>query len=125
MYTYSFEKLEVWQLAHKFLIDIYILTRTFPDDEKFGMTNQLRRAALSISSNIAEGSSRKSLKDQYRFTEIAYGSLMESLNITIAAKDLYFNKQEEYSSMRVKIELLSNKLNAYYNSQKSRSKIKN
>jgi len=53
MYTYSFEKLEVWQLAHKFLIEIYLLTRTFSEHEKFGMTSQLRRSALSISSNIA------------------------------------------------------------------------
>jgi four helix bundle protein len=124
MFTYSFEKLEVWQLAHQLLIDIYLLTRIFPEEEKFGMTNQLRRAALSISSNIAEGSSRKSLKDQCRFTEIAYGSLLESLNIIITANDLHIIKPEEYYSIRIKIEVLSNKLNSYHNSQKSRSKIK-
>ena len=121
MYTYSFEKLEVWQLAHKFLIEIYLLTRTFPEHEKFGMTSQLRRSALSISSNIAEGSSRKSMKDQCRFTEIAYGSLLESLNIIITAKDLDYINQEKYLELREKIEILSNKLNAYHNSQKSRS----
>ena len=64
MYIYSFEKLEVWQLSKEFVKDIYRLTEKFPSEEKFGLTGQLRRASVSVSSNLAEGSSRKSAKEQ-------------------------------------------------------------
>ena len=72
----SFEKLDVWQKARTYVKIIYQLTESFPDNEKFGWISQLRRASISIVSNIAEGTSRSSLKDQIRFTEIAYGSAM-------------------------------------------------
>ena len=74
---FGFEKLEVWQRAVEFADDVYRMTQQFPDDEKFGLVNQMRRAAVSISSNIAEGSSRESHKEFIRFLQIAYGSLME------------------------------------------------
>jgi four helix bundle protein len=73
---YSFEKLEVWQLSRKLVKITYGLTNTFPVEEKFGIINQMRRAAISVSSNISEGSSRSSFKDQARFTVISYGSLI-------------------------------------------------
>lgn len=57
-YTYTFEKLEVWQLSRSFVKEVYELTKSFPKDEQYGLSNQIRRAAVSISSNIAEGSSR-------------------------------------------------------------------
>ena len=68
---FNFEKLEVWQKAIDFGDLIYLETRRFPSDERFGLTNQLRRAATSVSSNIAEGSSRSSKNEFARFTEIA------------------------------------------------------
>lgn len=74
---FNFEKLDVWQRANEFADLVYKLTRTFPDDERFGLTNQMRRAAVSISSNIAEGSARSSRNDNARFLEIATGSLFE------------------------------------------------
>ena len=74
---FNFEKLEVWQKAIDFADLIYHETQTFPLDERFGLTNQLRRAAVSISSNIAEGSSRSSKNDFARFAEIAAGSSLK------------------------------------------------
>ena len=74
---FNFEKLETWQEAINFADLVYALTRNFPDQERFGLTNQMRRAAVSISSNLAEGSSRSSRLDFARFVEIASGSLFE------------------------------------------------
>jgi four helix bundle protein len=74
---FNFEKLEVWQKAIDFADLVYTTTRNFPSDERFGLTNQMRRAAVSISSNIAEGCSRASKTDFARFIEIATGSVFE------------------------------------------------
>ena len=74
---FNFEKLDVWQEAIQFADLVYELTGNFPDEERFGLTNQMRRAAVSVSSNIAEGSSRVSRIDFARFVEIATGSLFE------------------------------------------------
>jgi four helix bundle protein len=74
---FNFEKLDVWQEAIEFADLVYELSGGFPSDERFGLTNQMRRAAVSISSNIAEGSSRASRPDFARFVEIASGSLFE------------------------------------------------
>jgi four helix bundle protein len=70
---FAFEKLEVWHLAVEFCDDVYRFTRTFPSDERFGLTSQLRRAAVSIAANMAEDSGRSSKKEFVRFVEIAYG----------------------------------------------------
>lgn len=74
---FRFEKLDVWTKSIDMADAVYRITREFPDFEKFGLANQLRRAAVSVSSNIAEGSSRSSNRDYARFIEIAYGSMME------------------------------------------------
>ncbi len=74
---FNFEKLEVWQKAITFADTVYSLTRTFPDNERFGLTSQMRGAAVSVSSNIAEGSSRFSNKEFVRFIEFATGSVFE------------------------------------------------
>ncbi len=74
---FNFEKLDVWQKAIEFADLIYTDTRSFPTEERFGLTSQLRRAAVSISSNIAEGSSRSSKTDFARFIEITDGSVFE------------------------------------------------
>ncbi|NOU47567.1 MAG: four helix bundle protein, partial [Bacteroidales bacterium] len=70
---YAFENLEVWQKSRILVKSVYVLTASFPNDEKFGLTSQMRRACVSVSSNIAEGSTRWSQKDQARFYEIAFG----------------------------------------------------
>jgi four helix bundle protein len=76
---FGFEKLEVWHKVVEYAGTIYGVTRTFPKGERFGLTSQLRRSSISVSSNIAEGSSRSSRIDFNRFIEIAYGSLLESV----------------------------------------------
>lgn len=111
MYTYSFEKLEVWIEAKEFAKKIYVTTSKFPDSEKFGLISQLRRASISICSNLAEGSARQSYKDKAHFTTIAYGSVIEVLNQLIIAAELNFLPLEEYKDLRVLIESITNKLN--------------
>jgi four helix bundle protein len=77
MLKLNHKNLDVWQLALKFVSLIYEVTSNYPKDELFGLTNQTRRASVSISANIAEGSSRKSLAERKRFYEIARSSLVE------------------------------------------------
>jgi four helix bundle protein len=74
---FNFERLDVWQRAVELASFVYGFTKEFPADEKFGITSQMRRAAVSVSSNIAEGSSRSSRTDFARFVELAVGSLYE------------------------------------------------
>lgn len=83
---FNFEKLEVWRKAIDFADFVYSTTRTFPDDERFGLTSQMRRAAVSISSNIAEGTSRHSKDDYARFLEIAAGSVFEVVSQSFIAQ---------------------------------------
>ena len=122
MYTYSFEKLDIWQKSKSFSVLIYKVTKAFPSDEKFGITNQLRRASVSIASNIAEGISRISYKEQARFSEIAFGSLMEVLNQIIISKELGYLENDIYEKLRIDIDEISNKLNALKKAQISRIK---
>lgn len=84
----NFGDLVVWQKAHQFVLDIYRLTRTFPNDEKFGLTSQLRRAAVSVPANIAEGFPKRGILDKTRFFNIAQGSLEEVHYYLILSKDL-------------------------------------
>ena len=77
---FNFEKLQVWNKAIEYADAVYALTRNFPQEERFGLTSQMRRAAVSISSNIAEGSSRMSRVDFARFVELASGSLFETVS---------------------------------------------
>jgi four helix bundle protein len=89
---FRFEKLDVWQKAVDFADRVYVATRDFPAEERFGLTSQLRRASVSISSNIAEGSGRSSNKDFSHFVEIAYGSLMETVSQTqVAFRQAFLN----------------------------------
>ena len=76
----SFEQLTVWQESQALAVSVYKITKLFPKDEMFALTNQLRRAASSISANIAEGFGRETSKDKSHFYTIAYGSLLEVKN---------------------------------------------
>jgi four helix bundle protein len=109
---YSFEKLEVWHNARELTKIVYRITKGFPDDEKFGLTNQMRRSVISVSSNIVEGSYRATGKDKSNFMTIAYSSLMELLNQTIASLDLKYINEDQYKEIRIQIERISNKLSA-------------
>lgn len=89
---YGFQKLEVWQLAMKFVGEIYQITRTFPKEEQFSLVSQSRRAAISVPLNIAEGSARRTKKDFASFIRIAIGSLLEVYTcIEIAKNQNYIN----------------------------------
>lgn len=87
---HRFKDLEIWKLSRVFCSTIYEITINFPESEKFGITNQLRRASVSIPSNIAEGASRKSNKDFSRFLEIAIGSAYEIETQLLISSDLKF-----------------------------------
>ncbi len=111
MYVFGFEKLEVWQDARILTVIIYELTDKFPEKEKFGLTNQMRRASVSIGANIAEGSSRFSPKEQAHFYSISYGSLMELMSHTFTSLDLDYLTLAEFEKIKSIIKPLSIKIN--------------
>ncbi|MCF6224013.1 MAG: four helix bundle protein [Flavobacteriaceae bacterium] len=117
MFEYSFEKLEVWKESIKLVKLIYNITKTFPVSEKYGLISQLRRASVSISSNLAEGTSRISNKDKAYFTTLSFSSTMEVLNQILIAKELEFISEDNYIEIRKKISKISNMLNALRKSQ--------
>jgi len=96
---FNFETLETWHRAIVFADLVYQLTRRFPDAERFGLTNQMRRAAVSISSNIAEGTSRSSRSDYARFVEIATGSLFEVVSQATVARNQSFLTASDYQTL--------------------------
>lgn len=107
---FRFEKLEVWQKAVEFADAIYSMTREFPADERFGLTSQMRRAGISISSNVAEGSSRSSDIDFGRFIEIGYGSLMEIVSQAVIAKRQGFLAEADFDRLYQSSERLARML---------------
>lgn len=117
MYQFSFERLDVWQRGRDLCKVVYLISQQFPADERFNTTQQIRRAALSITCNLAEGSSRHKSLEKARYSEIAYGSLMEVLNILIVAVDLNFIPENSLNGVRPLIEEISNKLNRLRESQ--------
>ena len=112
MYVYSFEKLEVWKESKKLTKIIYQITSRYPENEKFGLTSQLRRASISVCSNLAEGSARITSKDKAHFSTMAYSSLIEVLNQIIISHELDFINESDYLNFRNLIESLSNKINS-------------
>lgn len=115
---HRFKDLEIWKLSRLFCSQIYLTTAGFPDSEKFGLTNQLRRAAVSIPSNIAEGCSRGSNKDFSRFLEIAIGSIYEIETQLLIAFDLGYINQ-------LKLDELTNNLDTIIKmTSKFRSSLK-
>jgi len=91
----SFQDLLVWQKAHEFVLHVYKMTEQFPDTEKFGLTSQLRRAAISIPANIAEGFKKQGQLDKVRFYNISQGSLEECKYYLILAQDLDYSNTTE------------------------------
>src|SRR5438477_10626789 len=117
---YPFEKLRVWQSARKLARTVYKTTTKFPRSEIYGLVSQCNRAAISVSANLAEGSSRQSRKDQAHFSEIAYGSLMELACLLILSKDIGILSEDSEKSLRRSIEEVSAQLNALHRSQRAR-----
>lgn len=120
-FNYSFEKLEVWQKTRILVVYVYRVTGKLPDEEKFGLISQMRRSAVSVCSNIAEGVSRMSPKDQAHFTNQAFSSLMELLNQAIIATDLNLINQTILDEIRKPVQEIGYMLNSlhHYQTQKA------
>lgn len=106
----SFEDLEVWQVSHEFVLDVYRLCETFPKHELFGLSSQFRRAAVSIPANIAEGFRKRGRADKVRFYNIAQGSAEECRYYSILARDLGYGDTEPLMQA---IDRVSRMLDAY------------
>ena len=108
------KKLEVWKLADNLAYDIYMTTREFPSEELFGLTSQLRRAALSVPTNIVEGYSRKGDKELAHFVNISLGSFAETKYLLYFSHRLGYISDEEHKSLEADSDLLGKKLWRFY-----------
>lgn len=107
-----FTELKVWQRSHALVLQIYRLTSTFPTDERFGLVAQLRRAALSVPTNIAEGSKRQGGQEYARFLNIAEGSLAETEYLLLVSRDLAYAATEIVRSLLSETDEIARMLNA-------------
>jgi four helix bundle protein len=99
----DYKKIKAWGLAHQLVLDVYRSTAFFPDSEKFGITSQLRRAASSVSANIAEGSGRATEKDFLRFLDIALGSLKETEYFLLLSNELNYLNETEWQQLNKQV----------------------
>lgn len=113
MKSQSFEQLIVWQKAHSYVLAIYKITKQYPKEELFCLVNQMRRAAASITANIAEGYAKISSKDKLRFYNISQGSLEETRNFIILSKDLGYITLQDKEQLGIQAAEISRLLNAY------------
>ena len=110
---HSFTDLETWKQAHKLVLNVYQTTKSFPKEERFGLTDQMRRAAVSITSNIAEGFSRQGKKEKLQFYFISRGSLTELQNQLLIAKDIKYLQNKSFrkiAEQTIKVHKLINGL---------------
>lgn len=120
----SFEDVIAWKKAHAFVLSVYKVTKGFPDDEKFGLTSQFRRAAVSIEANIAEGYRKIGKQDKLRFFNISQGSLSECKDYIILARDLEYINMEQYQELWQSSEEANRLLISYCNGIINNSGIK-
>lgn len=109
----DFKNLEVWKLSFELGKEIYRITSKFPKEEAYSLTSQLRRSALSVSANIAEGTGKDSDKDFLRFLRISMGSLKETENFILMSEDLEFISREKSEYILKKIQAIGIKLNNF------------
>ena len=107
----SYQDLIVWKKSIYLCTELYRLTANFPDSEKFGITNQIRRASVSISSNIAEGWGRNSTKNYIQFLKISRGSLLETQSLLIVSNKLNFLTNDEHKEIDLLVTEISKMLN--------------
>ncbi len=110
---FSFERLIIWNKSRELVKQVYLLTAKFPKEERYSLSDQLRRAAVSVASNIAEGTGRVSKKEKVHFIEIAYGSLMEVICQISLAIDLGMAEDTDMDEIRPLAEELARQLSAY------------
>ena len=115
----SFTDLDTWKEGHKLVLLIYKITKEFPKDEIFGLTSQMKRAAVSITSNIAEGFGRQSYKEKVRFYLISRGSLIESQNQLLIAKDVKYINEEIFNKTASQTIVVHKLLNGLIKSSKN------
>ncbi|HKW17405.1 MAG TPA: four helix bundle protein [Terriglobales bacterium] len=108
----GFKELQVWRKAHEMTIAVYVATKNFPSDERYGLTSQLRRSASSIGSNIAEGCGRRSDGEMARFLQIARGSASEVEYQVFLARDLQYLREEEFRKLSFQADELQRMLTA-------------
>ena len=116
----SFTDLRAWQEGHQLVLEIYKITKKFPKDELFGLTSQLRRAVVSITSNIAEGFSRNSHKEKTQFYFISIVSLTETQNQLLIARDLEYITKEEFQKAAQQTVIISKIINGLIKSSQSK-----
>jgi len=115
----SFTDLIAWKEGHQMVLEIYYITAKFPKEEIFGLTNQLRRAIVSFTSNIAEGFSRKSYKEKVQFYSMALGSLTEVQNQLLIAKDIKYISKKQFDKLAQTTILLSKLTNGLIKKSKT------
>lgn len=120
-YQYRFEKLNVWIESRKLVLSVYKALKSFPVEERFALCDQLRRAVISIPSNIAEGCGRISVKEQIHFMEIAFGSLMEVYTQLQLAVDLAYLTEDDFAPIKSQIGSVSRLLSGFRNSLAART----
>ena len=119
MNRYSYKNLNVYQDAKAFVVAVYKLLDSFPDTEKFALCNQIRRAAISVTSNIAEGVSRTSNKEKIHFLEIAYASMMEVDSQLDVSIELGYITIEQYELINKQINNIGRQLSVLRNKYKT------
>lgn len=115
----SFTDLKAWQEAHQLVIIVYEITKDFPKEELFGLTNQMKRCSVSISSNIAEGFSRQSYKEKVQFYSMALGSLTELQNQILITKDIGFIMKDKFTKITEQTITVNKILNGLIKKSKS------
>lgn len=115
----SFTDLIVWQEGHRLVLQVYKVTKNFPKEEQFGLTNQLRRAVVSITSNIAEGFSRNSYKEKVQFYTMALGSVTEVQNQLLIARDIEYFVNKEFQAMAIQTVTVNKLLNGIIKKSKT------
>ena len=115
----SFTDLDVWRKSHQLVLMTYKVTKTFPKDELFALISQMRRAAISITSNIAEGFSRQSYKEKVQFYSMAHGSLTELQNQLLIARDVGYIEKDSFDRISVQSVDAHKLINAFIRKTKS------
>lgn len=119
---FGFERLSAWKKSRELVKAIYVLVRSFPGEEKYALSDQMRRAVISVSSNLAEGGGRLALKEKSHFCQIAYGSLMELTCQLVLAEDLGFIAPDKACETRMLIEEVERLIRGYHNYLKDADK---
>lgn len=114
--VFGFERLVVWNQIRALIKEMYVLTEKFPSSERFGLISQIRRASVSVGANIAEGSSRRGLKNQANFYNISFSSLMELISLLVVSYDLGYIDFNDLKNLRRTINHISFMINKLYES---------